>query len=95
MVIISGPRVDWAKMGTWKVIDNEPDPPTHKDFKAAKGWKMVTGLGVARGGGEYIIPTDQILLVCTHTHSQKFQSHCTITFLLCDIHVLIHYTFFP
>ena len=50
LVTISGPKVGWAKMGTWKMIDNEPEPPTHKDFAADKGWKMVTNLLVAKGG---------------------------------------------
>ena len=72
LVTISGPKVGWAKMGTWKVIDNEPDPPTHKNFGADKGWKMVTNLLVARGGGDFIIPTDQIMLLCTHTHLHNF-----------------------
>jgi hypothetical protein len=73
LVMISGPKVGWVKMGTCKVIDNEPDPPTHKDFGAAKGWKMVTNLLVSKSGGDFIIPTDQIMLVCTHTHSQNFK----------------------
>ena len=54
LVTISGPRVGWAKMGTWKVIDNEPDPPTHKDFGVDKGWEMVTNLLVAKGGDVFI-----------------------------------------
>jgi hypothetical protein len=95
LVLISGPKVAWGKMGTWKVIDNEPDPPTHPDYGADKGWKMVTNLIVSRGGGDFIIPKDQIMLV-THIHAYTtLHSLCTSKTWVCGVHVLIHHTFIP
>lgn len=98
MVIISGPKVDWEKMGTWRVIDDQPDPPTNANYGAIKGWKMVEGLVVSKGGGSFMLPTDQILLVHTH-HNHTPLSTCaqfrscfsTITYIL----VTYIYTILP
>jgi hypothetical protein len=87
MVQISGPKVKWEKMGTWRVIDDQPDPPTNDDYGPVKGWKMVESLIVAKGGGSFIIPTDQIMLVHTHKHSHSFIIVCTIPFMLFNHHI--------
>jgi hypothetical protein len=75
IVTISGPKVKWERMGTWRMVDNQPEPPTLDKYVAENGWKMVTGLTVCKNGGDFLIPEDQILAVSTPAH----HAHHTIS----------------
>ena len=61
--MISSGKVGWEKQGSCILVDNEPAPPQNDDYASAKGWKEVTGFTAALGGGDFLFPKDQLLLV--------------------------------
>ena len=62
-LIITSKRVAWAKQGCCTLVDNEPEPPTAPSFASAKGWKEVTGFTAVEGGGNFLFPRDQLMVV--------------------------------
>jgi hypothetical protein len=62
-LVISSKSVGWKKQGTCILVDNEPPPPTIEGFESEKGWKHVKGLVVNQGGGDFLFPADQLLVV--------------------------------
>jgi hypothetical protein len=62
-LVISSESVGYAKQGTCIVTDNEPAPPTLHGYASHKGWKQVTNIAAVNGGGDFLIPQDQIMLV--------------------------------
>ena len=76
-LVISSSKVGWKKQGTCILVDDEPTPPTNKGYESKKGWKMVSQFIVCSGGGDFLFPVDQILLVSlTHLAFITF-SMCT------------------
>ena len=61
--MVSSARVGWKKQGGCKLVDNEPKPPVLKGYASDKGWKEVTMLAAVQGGGNFLFPKEQILLV--------------------------------
>ena len=61
--MISSKKVKWAKQGTVQLLDNEPPPPEDEMFASESGWKEVSGFKAVQGGGDYLFPKDQLLLV--------------------------------
>jgi hypothetical protein len=61
--VISSKRVGWKKQGGCKLVDNEPTPPTLEGYQSERGWKEVTNLAAVQGGGDFLFPLDQILVV--------------------------------
>jgi hypothetical protein len=63
VVLISSDKCGWRKQGSCKVIDDEPTPPDDPSLTAPEGWKEVTAFKAVNGGGDYLFPKDQLLLV--------------------------------
>ena len=63
MLVISSAKVKWQKQGNCTLVDNEPAPPTDPSLNSDKGWKEVTGFRAVMGGGNFLFPKDQLLLV--------------------------------
>ena len=61
--MISSAKVGWKKQGTCVLVDNEPAPPKLDGYEADKGWKEVKNFMVAAGGGDFLFPKDQLLVV--------------------------------
>jgi hypothetical protein len=61
--VISSAKVLWKKQGTCKLLDDEPPSPQQEKYKSSKGWKEVSGLTATQGGGDFLFPMDQLLLV--------------------------------
>ena len=62
-LVISSAKVGWKKQGTCVLVDNEPAPPKLEGYEADKGWKEVKSFMVSSGGGNFLFPEDQLLLV--------------------------------
>jgi len=65
MLVISSAKVGWVKQGVCTLVDNEPSPPTAKDFASPKGWKEVKDFVVMNKGGNFLFPKSQLMLVLT------------------------------
>jgi hypothetical protein len=61
--MISSKKVGWKKQGTCTMVDNEPPPPTQQGFASKRGWKQVKNVQVSQGGGNWLFPFDQLMLV--------------------------------
>jgi hypothetical protein len=72
VLVVSSSKVKWAKQGTCVLVDNEPTPPDSEGFESPQGWKEVTGMLKYKGGGDYLFPFDQILLI------NDQDTYCTI-----------------
>jgi hypothetical protein len=62
-LVISSEKVGWQKQGMCMLVDDEPVPPRDVEFAADKGWKEVKSFRADIGGGNFLFPRDQILLV--------------------------------
>ena len=62
-VMISAASVGWKKQGTCILVDNEPTPPTQQGFASKRGWKLVKDVQVSQGGGNWLFPVHQLMLV--------------------------------
>ena len=60
---ISSVTCGWKKQGACRVVDDEPSPPTDDEYASDRGWKEVTAFRACQGGGDYLFPLDQLLLV--------------------------------
>ena len=60
---ISSDKCGWRKQGSCKVMDDEPTPPVDPSLSAPQGWKEVTAFKAVNGGGDYLFPIDQLLVV--------------------------------
>jgi hypothetical protein len=66
MLVISSEKVRWRKQGTCTLVDNEPAPPTAGDFASNKGWKEVKNFVSCTGGGTFLFPKDQLMVVLSN-----------------------------
>lgn len=66
VLVISSHKVGWKKQATCILEDNEPTPPKTAGFQSDKGWKMVKQIMVKQGGGDFLIPWDQLMVVTTN-----------------------------
>ena len=62
-LVISSNKVKWVMQATCILVDNEPAPPKNAGYQADKGWKEINTLVVKAGGGNFLIPKDQLLAV--------------------------------
>jgi hypothetical protein len=55
----------YDKQGMCTCVDNEPAPPpkTMAAYASQQGWKEVKNMKATTGGGNYLFPKDQILVV--------------------------------
>jgi hypothetical protein len=92
-LVISSKKVGWKKQGSCTLVDDEPKPPEQKDYASSQGWKEVKGITVAAGGGNFLIPKDQLLLVGTDGSYKPIQldSKRTLAKLSSDKHYLVWY----
>jgi hypothetical protein len=60
---ISSKKVEWKRQGTCTLVDNEPPSPILENYRAETGWKEVESIQVHTGGGNFLFPKDQLLLV--------------------------------
>jgi hypothetical protein len=66
VLVVSSKKVNWAKQGTCKIVDDEPTPPTQEGYESHQGWKEVTGFVTSMGGGTFLFPEDQLMVVLTN-----------------------------
>jgi hypothetical protein len=69
-MVITSKKVGYKKQGSCTLHDNEPTPPTMAGYESAKGWKEVSNITTAQGGGNFLFPKDQILVVTTSGYRQ-------------------------
>jgi hypothetical protein len=62
-LVISSHKVEWRKQGSCTVLDDEPVSPEDEDYASDRGWKEVTNFMATQGGGDFLFPEDQILVV--------------------------------
>jgi hypothetical protein len=62
-LVISSKKVGWKKQGTCTLRDDEPASPEDPDLASTRGWKEVSNFAAVQGGGDFLFPMDQILLV--------------------------------
>ena len=62
VLIIISKKVGWAKQGSCTLVDNEPSPPT------------VTKYASVVGGGNFLFPKDQLLLVADNGSYKPIES---------------------
>lgn len=74
-LVVSSAKVKWKKQGSCMLVDNEPLPPAAEDYASIKGWKEVTNLRAVTGGGNFLFPKDQILVVLDDGSYQPIESH--------------------
>ena len=53
------------RQGRCLLVDNEPSPPDNPGFESfeGKGWKEIGGIKALKGGGNFLFPREQILVV--------------------------------